>query len=325
MKIAIVILNWNGKKDTLECLASLRHLTYSNYEIIVVDNGSTDDSIEAIKLLHPEAHIIAKTKNLGFAGGCNFGMRYALEKGADAICLLNNDAVVDPLILSSFVERVQKDPTIGILGAQILMYSDRERLDHLGGRWNPSMARFDLVGCRKRINEFFWNEEDEIDYVCGAALFVKKEVIEKIGLLEEEFFLIWEEADFCFRAKRAGFKVKVCPTAKIYHKVSASFTCRAHSTYFFFRNRLFWMERNLPKQEYDTICKKILTPEKKKIQRHLLLRSLQCLIQRYFLRKPPSSAQKGKILQYKASLQGIRDFKDKRLGNGPAWIYKKNN
>ena len=322
MKISIVILNWNGKKDTLECLSSLKNLTYKEYDIIVVDNGSSDGSPQEIASAFPEALLLCQDTNLGFAGGCNVGIRYALDKGAEAICLLNNDAVVDPHFLSALAEKARKEPQTGILGAQILMYSDRERLDHLGGMWNAKRAAFDLIGNRTLCKDLIWDESQEIDYVCGASFFVKREVFEKVGLLEEKFFLIWEEADLCFQARRQGFSIKVCLEAKIFHKVSASFKSKAHSTYFFFRNRLLWMKRNLPPKEYERIYQTILFPEIRHNNKMLLLKSVQALIQRVFLQRPLSRMQKEKMLKYKAVRQAYRDYKEERYGQGPLWIYQ---
>lgn len=323
MNTCIVILNWNGKNDTLECLSSLQHLKEKDYDVVVVDNGSSDGSKEAIAAFFPGVTLLCQEKNLGFAGGCNVGIRHALQNGARWICLLNNDAVVDPDFLCPLIATMQKDEQIGILGGQIRMYGDRERLDHLGGRWDAETASFELIGNRTLASEMHWDENAEIDYVCGAALFARREVFEKIGLFEEDFFLIWEEADLCQRAKKAGFKVKVCMAAKIYHKVSASFTSRVHSTYFYYRNRLLWMQRNLSKECFEKTYDRALAHHMRHIKKLRRLKTLQAHLKKIFLGKDLSAAQKEKILKYKAAIDGERDFRNGSFGQGPLWIYEK--
>ena len=322
-KISIVILNWNGIKDTLECLSSLQFLRYPNFETIVVDNGSTDDSVAQIKTHYPNVILLEQKENLGFAGGCNVGIKYALDKGCDAVCLLNNDTIVDPNFLNAFYSRIQKEPSIGILGAKIYMYNDRERLDHLGGNWNKQQAEFTLIGNRVLDADLDFDESTEIDYVCGAAFFVKRDVFEKIGLLEEKFFLIWEEADFCFRAKRAGFTVKTCLSAKLWHKVSASFTSKAHSTYFWWRNRLYWIERNCTPSEKKELFQNVLRKEIFHLWKIKTIKTFELFIITRLLGKRPPLQKAEKLHKYRAAWQGIQDNAKGRFGQGPSWIYTK--
>ena len=182
---------------------------------------------------------------MGFAEGNNVGIRFALEKGADFILLLNNDTIVDPQLLAAFINTSKNNPKAGIFGAKIYLYDHPHQFDHFG-EIGIAKRNFDLIGNRIFDDDISWELEREIDYACGAALFIKREVFEKIGLLEPKFFLIWEESDFCFRARRRGFTTLIAPQAKIWHKVSASFCGKPHSTYFWWRNRLLWIERNCP-------------------------------------------------------------------------------
>ncbi len=301
MNIALIILNWNGKKDTLECLDSIAKLDYEKFETIVVDNGSTDGSLDS---LPTHVTVLKNKENLGFAEGNNVGIRYALEKDFDAVVLLNNDTIVDPQFLSAFA-RADKP----IQGALIYLYQERDRLDHLGGTWNPRTASFDFTCLRaKEIPE-----ELSLDYLCGCALFVRRGVFETIGLLESKFFLIWEESDFCFRAKRAGFPLHVCREALVWHKVSASFTGgKPHSTYFWWRNRLLWIERNCTRPQKVSLYLRVLLPEIFHLYKLFAIKSLF-----------PSKNKKEKLLQYRAALTGIHHYICRRFGNGPAWIYKK--
>lgn len=305
-KIAIIILNWNGKSDTLACLDSIQQLTYPHIEVIVVDNGSTDDSVAALRnrlLVFSSGTLLETGENLGYAEGNNVGIRYAMDHKADFLFLLNNDTIVAPDILERFLEQFQSSPHVGILGAKIFLYDQRDTLDHLGGMWNPKRGEFDFIGLRQSADAF--QTPQELDYACGAGLMIKRSVIETIGLLEPRFFLIWEESDFSFRARRAGFSTLSCPTAKLWHKVSASFVGgKPHSTYFWWRNRLLWIERNCSLKEKWSLYFRVLIPE----------------IFRMLKRALPF---RQKNLKNRAALQGVRDYFFRRFGNGPAWIYKK--
>lgn len=317
--IAIVILNWNGKKDTLECLKSVEQIDYPHFFTVLVDNGSSDDSVKAIREAFPQVTLIETGQNLGFAGGNNVGIRHALAQGADAVLLLNNDTVVDPQLLTHFAEQLAKSPEAGILGATIYLYDDRDRLDHLGGNWNPKKAAFDFIGHREVAN---YEKSMTLDYVCGAALLVRKEVFQEIGLLEERFFLIWEEADFCMRAKRAGLPSMTCPKARIWHKVSASFVGgKPHTTYFWWRNRLLWIARNCSASEKTRVYSRVLFPEIFKLLKHRFLKNLQLRCFGFRLSPEEKAKRQAKILQYRAALQGVEDYFLHRFGNGPSWIY----
>ena len=138
MKIFIV-LNWNGKNDTIQCLASLKALTTA-HSVLVVDNGSTDDSALEIARAFPDVEVIATGSNLGYAEGNNVGLRHALKNSPDAILILNNDTVVEPNLLSAFLKR-----DLPIQGGSLVQMSNPERLDHIGGMWNIKTGKFDLV------------------------------------------------------------------------------------------------------------------------------------------------------------------------------------
>jgi GT2 family glycosyltransferase len=322
-KIFIVILNWNGKNDTLECLASVAKINYPNFITLVIDNGSTDDSVEAFQKEFPQIKILKTEKNLGFAEGNNVGIRYALGEGADGILLLNNDTIVDPNLLRGFVKGMEEHPKAGILGAKIYLYKDREHLDHLGGNWNPKKGCFDFIG-NHDLGEN-WQKSCEMEYVCGAAFYVKREVLVNVGFLEPKFFLVWEESDFCFRARKLGYQVLSCMDAKIWHKVSSSFVGgKPHSNYFWWRNRLLWMQRNRPFSEVFSFYARILFPEVIKNSKLYFLKCLQLLIIKTIFPNKDHSNREKKILQYRAILQGIGDYFLRRFGNGPSWIYSQN-
>lgn len=315
--IAIIILNWNGKKDTLACLASLEKITYSNYEVILVDNGSKDDSVAVFQKEYPHLTLIETGKNLGFAGGNNPGIEHALKQGAEYIFLLNNDTVVAPDILDAFIN----DASSGdVLGAKLYLHSHPDIFDHFGGMWKKEKAAFELIGNRIQDDGKSWESPFELDYVCGAAFFIKRKVIETIGLLEPKFFLIWEESDFCFRAKKAGFSVKACPQAKVWHKVSASFVGgKPHSTYFWWRGRMLWIKRNCSLAEKWHLYFKVLFPE----ICHLIKLQIIKTPLVFFSSKNKKGERKRNLRKRNAALAGVRDFFLNRFGSGPSWIYKK--
>ena len=257
-KIFVIILNWNGKEDTLACLESLEKVNMP-YSLIVVDNGSNDDSVLAIRNTYPDIILLENRKNLGYAEGNNVGIRWALKNGADYLLILNNDTIVDPNILEGFLSTYESTPLASILGGKTYLMKDPCRLDHLGGKWNSRTGTFDLIGSNEMGEN--WMKPFPLDYVCGCALFAKAEVFRKIGVFESRFFLFWEESDFCRRAKKEGFLSYFAPNAKLWHKVSASFTGgKAHTTYFWWRNRLFFMERNCSLREKISLFLRVIFP-----------------------------------------------------------------
>ena len=318
-RICIILVNWNGKKDTLECLDSLMKVEYSRFTVIVVDNGSRDGSVAAIRGAYPHIPIFETGENLGFAGGNNVGISWALSKPFPWICLLNNDTVVDPGFLKAFMQAAKEQPKAKILGAKILRYNDPARIDHLGGQWNLERAEFESLASGE-LDNVFYTEMQPVDYVCGAALLMHRSVPESIGLLEPRFFLFWEETDFCFRAKRKGFETWTAPAAKIWHKVSASFTGgKPHCHYFWWRSRLLWLERNLPEREREQLMRQRIRPELLKTLRHYLLRSSQMLLSR-LLGQSPTAERRKKIKRLKAGLAGALDYYRGKFGNCPKWI-----
>jgi hypothetical protein len=309
VKISVIILNWNGKSDTLNCLASLEKVT-TPHEVIVVDNGSTDDSIEAIHKTFPKVLLIETGENLGYAGGNNVGIQIALDRGADYLFILNNDTTVEPNILKAFLKR-----DLPLQGGTARLMKEPKLLDHLGGNWNTKKGEFEMIGARALASE--WKNPIALDYVCGVALFVQAEVFLKVGLFEPRFFLFWEESDFCLRAKRAGYIPTTCPEATLHHKVSASFTGgKPHSTYFWWRNRLLWIDRNCKPQEKKRL-KKAIARDAFHTLKLYLLKSLQ-----FFFSKK-TDEKKLRLKTYRAKLHGIKDYYQERFGNGPSWLFEK--
>lgn len=312
-KVAIVVLNWNGKDDTTACLHSLQRIDYPSFDIIVVDNGSTDGSIATLRKRFPDVQILANARNLGYAGGNNVGIRHALNQGADAVLVLNNDTIAAPDVLKAFDAALHAEPDMGIFGGTIYQLHDENRLDHLGGQWNAERLEFDLVG----KGTIACAHVPTLDYVCGAGVVIRRAVFEAIGLLEPRFFLFWEEADFCARAKSAGFGVKNCLDARIWHKGSASFVGgKPHAAYFYWRGRLLWMERHYQKR---TIARLICT-EGARQAKFVLLKGAEYALRRFLLRKREEREKRIRLLRYCASVCGIWHYLMRRFDGGPAWL-----
>ena len=247
-KVSIIILNWNGKEDTIECLESLRKLDYPNYDVIVVDNGSTDGSCEILKKNYPYVKLIENEKNLGVATGYNFGIYQAR---GEYILLLNNDTVVDGDLLKELVTVLESNPEIGIVGPTMYYYDDPKRIWVGGGGgiyWNKGKTSL------LRTNEIDNGEFDEItevDYIAGCALLTKRELFEEIGYMDTKYFAYWEETDWCVRACKAGYKVLYVPKAKIWHKISStSKKISGFAEYHLTRNMFWFMRKHATRRQY---------------------------------------------------------------------------
>ncbi|MBC7249837.1 MAG: glycosyltransferase family 2 protein [Anaerolineae bacterium] len=242
-RVAVIVLNWNGLADTLECLESLARLDYPDYEVVVVDNGSTDGSLDAIQGRFPDATLIENGENLGFTGGNNAGLRYVLVQRADYALLLNNDTEVAPDFLSHLVLAAEANPTVGVAGPTIYYYARPDLIWSAGGMIDRSRGQTRMIGLNEQDTGQYGTAPREVDFVTGCALLVKRTVLEQVGLLDERFFAYYEEAEWCVRARKAGFKIVHVPTAKIWHKIPLD--AREHSPlvhYYMTRNRLLFLK-----------------------------------------------------------------------------------
>jgi len=212
-RVAIVVLNWNGWQDTLACVASLQALTYGNFEILVVDNGSTDDSVAEIRSAYPDVTLLLSGANLGFGGGCNVGIRHALAQGADYVWLINSDATVAPAALTALVQVADSDPALGSAGS-VLCEADQPDQIQLwgGGRVNLWLGRSNHCVV-----------PGPISFISGASLLLRRAALEQVGLFDETlFFMYWEDTDLGFRLANAGWRLAVAEDSKVWHKQSAS-------------------------------------------------------------------------------------------------------
>jgi len=238
-KVFIIVLHYGNPDDTKKCLKSLENLDYDNFKVVVVDNGTGDKlKIENCKL---KIVWLFNQTNLGFAGGNNIGIKQAIEKAADYVLLLNNDTVVDRNFLKKLVEVGESDKKAGILGPIIYEYQS-DKIHFAGGKINWLYTKgIHNQNLESRIKNL------ECDYITGCCLLIKRRVIDKIGLMPEEYFLYLEDVDWCLKARKVGYKCVLVPSAKIWHKVSASAKAESFSyIYYHYRNGLLLAKRHAP-------------------------------------------------------------------------------
>jgi GT2 family glycosyltransferase len=219
-KTYVVLVNWNGWADTLACVDSLDRLTYPDATVLVVDNGSTDDSIARISAARPELRLIETGANMGFAGGNNVAIRAAMDEGADYVWLLNNDTVVEPDALTALVDALEADPKAGAAGSKITYFDRPDVLWYAGGDFTPEGP------VRHRgIDEpdtGAYDTLEETAFITGCSLLLRASVLEQVGLLRDEYFLYWEETDLDWRIRAAGHTLLYVPGSVVRHKVAAS-------------------------------------------------------------------------------------------------------
>jgi len=333
-RIIVVILNWNGRDDTLACLESLRAVKYPNWEVLVVDNGSEDDSVEAIRKSYPDVSVIETGNNLGYAGGNNLGIRAALERGAEYILVLNNDTTVAPDLLLAFAETAREHPDAAVLGAKIYLFEDPQRLWYAGARWKVKGAEFEQIGYRMLDNGEDFVRVCDTEYASGCAMLLRASAVRAVGLLDEKFFLLFEEADWCFRAKAAGFRCLFVPAAKVWHRVSSSFGGRTSVIYeyFLFRNRLLWADRHLSLRLRVAVWMNtlgILFPLLRVIGPLWHFLCGRCGLRQAYWESKSEAVQwlhgfreprSPRMLVNRARWRGLRDYLIRRSGDCPEWI-----
>ena len=243
-KVFIIILNFNSFEDTKECLISLQKIDYNNYEIVVVDNSSTDDSYEKLKKEFHTYNILKCNENLGYANGNNLGIKYALENGADYVCILNNDVVVENNFLTKIIKTMENTKDIGLAGPCICNYEDKNIIQAMGANINlyNGLTQGKYKGWKY---DNIPHKDAFVDYLGGACFVCRKEVFEKIGLIPENYFLFFEETEFCFKAAKEGYKLLCVYESKIYHKGSSTISKYSGLSYYFLnRNRVVFVRRN---------------------------------------------------------------------------------
>ena len=217
--VHVVILTWNQRETTLACLESLSGITYPSFRVIVVDNGSTDGTAQAIRKHFPDTEIVVNEQNLGYPGGCNVGLRYALDHGANHIFAINNDVIVDPAILDELMNEMA--PDVGILTPKVYYADESDRVWSVGSRRHPLTLEMTRKG-DEQLDAGQWDEVIEQDYLVGCAHLFSRSLLEEIGLLDAGYFLYYDDLDICIRAQRAGYRLLMVPRALMWHKVAAS-------------------------------------------------------------------------------------------------------
>ncbi|KUK74346.1 MULTISPECIES: glycosyltransferase family 2 protein [Methanobacterium] len=293
-RVSIVVLNWNGWEDTIECLESLFQINYPNFDVILVDNASEDDSLEKIRnycsghlpvkssffnynshnkpitvyeyyetfkkdkrplknenLTNKHITLIKNSENRGFPGGNNVGIKFALEFfDPDYILLLNNDTVVDENFLGELIKNGDSND-VGIMGPKIYFYDEPQTIWSAGCKISWKLSRGIQIGTNE-VDTGQYNEINEVEYVSGSAFLIKTEIIKRIGLMDEDYFLYFEESDWTLRANQEGFKSLYVPTSCIWHKVSRSGGGISNpiGLYYITRNRWIFMRKWAGKEDY---------------------------------------------------------------------------
>lgn len=217
----IIVVNWNQKQLTLDCLASLRAVTAPACHVLLVDNGSTDGSVDAVRQSFPEVEVLETGVNLLYAGGNNAGIVRALASGAHQCVLLNNDTVVAPDFVQRLAEEMAMDPQCGVVGPKILYADTPDRIWYAGGEmsfWTGTMWHRGI----RETDRGQYDVSSETGYVTGCCLMIRREALERVGMLDESYRMYGEDADLCMRVRRAGYSLRYAPAARVWHRISVS-------------------------------------------------------------------------------------------------------
>jgi len=236
-KVFVVVLNYNGKDTIKNCLESVFYSDYRNFEVVIVDNDSKDGSFEIARKIFPKFHFIKNEKNIGFSSGNNIGIRFALEKMADYVFLLNNDASLEKDTLTRMVKEAETKDS-GIFSP--VVYDRNGNVWFSGGKikWF-SMKSVHQNKLPKDPSPYL------TEYISGCAMLIKKEVFKKAGLFSEDYFLYYEDADFCLRARKEGFECVVVPNAKVTHFEKSEFDLSS-KIYWLVISGLIFFKKNTP-------------------------------------------------------------------------------
>lgn len=254
--VMVVILNWNGLEDTLACLSSVFVTQNANFRVIVIDNNSAKDELSIIKQQFPEIIPIQSQVNLGFTGGCNLGIEYALQHDAEYIWLLNNDAIIFPNTLMNLVYEIEKHLEIGMVSPVV----KSENYTYWG-------TYLDITTQTRRnftsIEDLNSAKETSPRNIClwGTALLIKTEAIKRVGLLDDAFFAYFEDMDFSLRIRSAGYRNVICTAALIRHGKNNQSQINRPDHYYFYMARneyLFWI-KHLPVHQKATFMRKYIS------------------------------------------------------------------
>ena len=220
--VCVMMLSWNDEQNTLDCLRSVRQLDYTRYRVLVIDNGSSKDTVRAIRVAFPRVELIVNPSNLGFGGGANVGFERAREHGVEYVLFINNDTVVDPSLLRELVRSAQARPRAGLLAPKIFIHSEPNRIWAAGARWAPFPPRVKMIG-RGRRDHPRYDRPRRLSFVTGCALLVRRQVLESVGGFDPIYWPAYQEDyDLSARVTQAGWEIWYVPEAKLWHKESRS-------------------------------------------------------------------------------------------------------
>ncbi len=240
MELAIVILNWNAADDTIRCVKSIYSWKHLTPAIIVVDNASAGNDVEAIAGQRPDVHLICNAENLGFSGGTNRGIAEALSKGDAPVLLLNNDAFIGERDVINLLETLQENEEFGVIGPLLFDAEQEDKLLSAGGK-NPIKHHHTRI-----MTLSAGDPVRTVEYVSGTAVIIKAEVLRKVGFLDEDYFFSTELADLCMRAKQHGYLSVIDARTRAFHTLSRSSRLRdTLFVYYIVRNRFIFI-RNSP-------------------------------------------------------------------------------
>lgn len=239
--VQVIIVNWNNKTLLSECLAGLKYQTYPSFSTIVVDNGSTDGSVEFVTQEHPDVKLIALSENLGFAAANNIAIQ---NTNADYFALLNNDAVPHPDWLKNLIAALENQPNAGSAASKMLFYHNPERIDRTGDAY--TLAGTGWLRGRGKDSSCYQKQELVFGACAGAALY-RASMLRDIGCFDADYFLLYEDVDLSFRAQLKGFQCVFVPEAVVYHKSSASIGHDSPVSVYYSQRNLEWTYmKNMP-------------------------------------------------------------------------------
>ncbi len=218
-KVLIVTLNWRQPEMTVACVRNLQAMIYPAMEIMVIDNGSGDDSPKTLKESLPDVIVHCLPQNKGFAAGCNVGLQYALDHQFEYALLINNDAFSEPDMLSKLMH--EASPQIALLSPKIYYESEPSKIWFAGGSQHSTLLELRDRG-RGEFDSLVWQKNQDVDYLLGTCLLVNIEAVKKVGLLNEQFFMYYEDLDWSIRFRAANYRLRLVADAHLYHRVAIS-------------------------------------------------------------------------------------------------------
>jgi GT2 family glycosyltransferase len=312
--IYIIIVNWNGWKDTIECINSIKQLAYTNYRIIIIDNYSTDESLKQLSVLKSDIKLMELEKNMGFAGANNLGIQYAVKNKAEYILLLNNDTIISSGLLTEFVNIMNKYPNAGALAAKVYYYDNPKKIWFAGGKIRKE-SEFPIHLGFDETDTGQFNTIVDTPFINGSAFFIRADIIKKVGLLDERYFYMYEDADWTTRILNAGYKCLFVPKAIIWHKVHRSTNGRSALWWYYdARNSLLWSKKFFPKKTTFTIILPIITSLFEDYIHIIVIQPPKLWIENW----------KKVTVNWIAKLYGIIDYFRGQIGECPDFINKLN-